>query len=1524
MTSGLVSFLQRFNGWRLWGLFGLLTVLAAELVVSAMDLLLMGRVTADYLITGLVAAGLVAPVSLFLMNRLLTELGRQQQAALTGNLARAEARLRVALDSADEGILMVGLDGTVLSSNNRFRELWHVTEDLADAGDDALLAHVLEQLVDPEGFMAGVRKLYGSDAEASDTLLFKDGRVFSRYTRALAQGDVAARIWCFRDISAQVRAQNALADREEIFRAIVNQAGDGIDLIDVATLCFVEVNDAACRMLGYRREELIGQSLLTIQVDFDEASLSAAVAELVRLGNREFDARHQCKDGRILDVSLSTRVVRLHGRDYVVGVWRDMTASKAAEASLREREEIFSAIVNRAVEGMLLVDVETLAITEFNDAACDGLGYTREEFSCLRLPDVQASMDFEETAAKVRVAAATPGGMRFENLHRCKDGSLRDRVISNRPVQVRGRTFLAHVWHDVTERKRAERELVESRNLLQAVVDTAPMRVFWKDRDLKYLGCNPAFARDAGKSDPRDVVGRDDFEMGWAEWAERYRADDREVMESGRSKLFFEEPQTTPDGRPIWLSTSKVPLRDANREIIGILGIYEDVTERKSLEDALRLREQYQRTVLDNFPFMVWLKDSQSRFLAVNQRFAEGFGQPSPQSLVGKTDFDIAPRELAERYREDDFAVLASGQSKNVEEQIESGGSKVWFETYKSPVRIGGQVIGTVGFARDISDRKRMERSLALAIEVSRAVLWELDLRDGKLIYDRSALAALGLESDARLDTMQGWIAQVHPEDRQGFEASVQRAMGPGEGVFDMEYRLAAAVGRYEWVHTRGRVFQRDDQGQPILAVGTSMNITERRQISDAVQASERRSAELASLLRLMCDNVPDMIWAKDLDRRFLFANKAISRQLLNAVDTSEPLGKDDMFFALRERDSHPDDAQWHTFGELCLDSDAITLERGQPSVFEEFGQVKGRLTYLDVHKAPFVNEKGEVIGIVGSARDITERKQLDNELARHREHLEELVQQRTSELLATEARASRILESAADGLYGVDIDGRVTFINPAACRLLGYTPDQVLGRSAHEMFHHSRSDGSPYPESECPGHLSWQSGQAARFEDITYWHADGHPVEVALSTHPLSEGDRIVGAVVSVVDVGEQRAATRARTQALIAAENLARARSEFLANMSHEIRTPMNGVLGFAQIGYRNHGDSDMARDAFGKIIASGNQLLGVVNEILDFSKIDAGQLRIESIDMSLDQTLAHAMETVAERAAARGLQLRLEKSQDLPAACLGDPLRIGQVLLNLLSNAVKFTEHGSVILAASLQGGQLVFRVVDTGIGMTREQLANVFDPFQQGDGSTTRRFGGTGLGLAICKRLVELMKGDIRVESQPGSGSSFEVRLPHVASTRAPAVVMAPDPEVKDATRRLDGISILVAEDDPVSLAVLEFNLAEYGASLTLVGDGRQAVERVIADGPAAYDIVLMDIQMPEMDGYTAARRILQMSADLPIVGQTAHAYGEERDKCFAAGMADHIAKPIDFAQLVDLVLKLVPTNRRRRAVPPAGN
>jgi len=1520
--SRFVGHLQRLNGWRLWLLFSAAAVLAAQVIVSLMSLALQGRVTADYLLTGLVAAGLVAPATLLLMGTMLRELAAQQQQALSRSVESAETRLRVALDSSDEGVLMVATDGRVLSANKRFFELWQLPPTLAAAGQDQLLLEqVLDQLTDPAGFLAGVQRLYSGHAQATDTLQFKDGRVFERYTQALALGAEEARIWCFRDVSLQSQTRQALAEREEQYRAIVNQAGEGIDLVDAETLCFVEINEAACRMLGYRRDELLGQPISMILTSRDETPLRVAAARVVRDGQASLEDRYRCKDGRIIEVALSSRAIRL-----------------------------------------------------------------------------------------------------------------------------RGRTCLVGVWHDIGERKAAHEALQNSRNLLKAIIDAVPMRVFWKDQNLRYLGCNPAFARDAGKSDPDDLLGKDDFEMTWAEQAEAYRADDRAVIASGLARLSFEEPQTTPEGRTIWLRTSKVPLRNHANQNIGILGVYEDitdhkladaalrereeifsaivnhsvegillvdaqtlaftefndaacaglgytreefqhlrlpdvqgqmnaietrekcqlaaltpdglrfenqhrckdgslrdrhvssrpvevrgrtylaqvwhdVTEAKRFGDLLRVREQYQRALLDNFPFAVWLKDEQSRFVAVNATFVKVFGRPSTESLVGKTDFDIAPADLASRYRADDQAVLQSGRSQQVEELIETDGRRTWFETYKSPVTIGGRVFGTVGFGRDVTQRKEAEWNLKMASEVAQVVFWRLDPQTQALAFEQANLHLLGLEPDASLTTLQSWAERVHPQDVGLFMQRLQAALQPGDPVFDMEYRMRRADGQFQWVHTKGSVIHRGVDGQPRLAVGASMNITERKQIEQAAHESEARSRKLATLLRLMADNVPDMIWAKDLDNCYLFANRAVCRDLLNAEDTAEPVGKDDLFFARRERQRHAENPQWHTFGELCQDTDKATLERGAYSVFEEFGNLKGRPTYLDVHKAPFLDEQGQVIGTVGSARDITERKQTEAELARHRQHLEELVEQRTTQLMTTEARASRILDSAADGLYGVGADGRITFINHAACCMLGYTAEQALGQRAHELFHHSRPDGRPYPASECAADQDWRAGTEMRADDETYWHADGHAVPVALASHPISEKGKIVGAVVSVVDVSAQRAAAVARERALVAAENLARARSEFLANMSHEIRTPMNGVLGFAQIGMRNHQDPDKARNAFEKIIGSGHQLLGVVNEILDFSKIDAGELRIEATEVSVDDALQGALQLVAERARAKGLDLHLVKAASLPPQCICDPLRLTQVLLNLLTNAVKFTETGSVTLSAARQGEQLVFSVADTGIGMTADQLGYVFNPFQQADGSTTRRFGGTGLGLAICKRLLELMHGEIRVRSSPGAGSVFEARLPYVPLLPPVLPVLRGDapsePPAALADKPLAGLSVLVAEDDVINQMVLEVNLADHGARTVLVGDGAEAVERVRADGPDAYDVVLMDIQMPVMDGFEATRRILELAPDLPIIGQTAHAFNEDRDRCLAAGMTGFIAKPIDTLALTRLVLQLLQARKARK-------
>ena len=581
---------------------------------------------------------------------------------------------------------------------------------------------------------------------------------------------------------------------------------------------------------------------------------------------------------------------------------------------------------------------------------------------------------------------------------------------------------------------------------------------------------------------------------------------------------------------------------------------------------------------------------------------------------------------------------------------------------------------------------------------------------------------------------------------------------------------------------------------------------------------------------------------------------------------------------------------------------------------FDVIGLKGGRRT-LETHAVPM--RAHDQVFQLAITRDITQRKAIEAELYEHQHHLEQLVEQRTAALMETEARVSHIVESSADGLYGVDTSGMITFINPAACELLGYRPEQVIGFFGHKLFHHSKVDGSPYPVEECPSHNALRFGQKARVDNEVYWHADGHPVPVMYAIHPIIQNEQTVGAVISFVDMSEQRAATQARERALIAAENLSRVRSEFLANMSHEIRTPLNGVLGFAEIGLRNYQDSEKARNALSKIVFSGKRLLGVINDILDFSKIEAGKLKIEQTEVSLPEVIDHALGLVRDRAEAKQLDLRLKLSPDLPKTCLSASLRIGQVLLNVLSNAIKFTEQGHVELSISCLDSQLVFKITDTGIGMNESQQNELFTPFQQADASATRRFGGTGLGLAISKHILTLMHGAIRVESQLGSGTSVEFKLPYIAVNQPKiSPVNTPKDELAGPQKPLSGLSFLVAEDEIINQEILKENLIEDGVRVVMVNNGREAVERFIKDGRDAYDVVLLDIQMPEMDGYEAAQRILELAPDMPIIAQTAHAFGEERDKCLALGMLGQVAKPFDPKVLQRLVMQHVTKKRTK--------
>jgi signal transduction histidine kinase/ActR/RegA family two-component response regulator len=379
------------------------------------------------------------------------------------------------------------------------------------------------------------------------------------------------------------------------------------------------------------------------------------------------------------------------------------------------------------------------------------------------------------------------------------------------------------------------------------------------------------------------------------------------------------------------------------------------------------------------------------------------------------------------------------------------------------------------------------------------------------------------------------------------------------------------------------------------------------------------------------------------------------------------------------------------------------------------------------------------------------------------------------------------------------------------------------------------------------------------------------------------------------------------AHEQEIVRAQAESAAKGEFLARMSHEIRTPMNAVLALTELLADTRLD-DRQRTYVNTINSAGESLLGVINDVLDYSKIAAGKLQLEQQTFSLPKLLEDCLTIMSASAEQKGLQVVKEYDETLPVWVTGDPVRLRQVLLNLLSNAIKFTEQGRVTLRvrtelASQRQTRLAIEVCDTGIGMSRVQVNDLFHSFQQADSSTSRKYGGTGLGLAISKQLVELMGGVIGVDSTPGHGSRFHFSIWLLNAK-------APEPQAVASQRSLDRLRVLVVEDNTVNQMVIAALLAQLNVSARVVGSGEEALS-VLEEDPGSCDLILMDCEMPGMDGYDATARIRRMhngSEKLPIIALTAHALAEHREKCLAAGMDDHLAKPLTLKALSERLLQ----------------
>ncbi|MYM81770.1 PAS domain S-box protein [Duganella sp. FT50W] len=701
--------------------------------------------------------------------------------------------------------------------------------------------------------------------------------------------------------------------------------------------------------------------------------------------------------------------------------------------------------------------------------------------------------------------------------------------------------------------------------------------------------------------------------------------------------------------------------------------------------------------------------------------------------------------------------------------------------------------------------------------------------------------------------------------------------------------------------------------GEQALVLMALRDMSQRQRAEEALQASAER-------YRQIVQTAAEGIWMTDADDRTTFVNPTLAKMLDYEVD--QMMGR-----AMTE---FMDDA-----GRALLKQHLRQRLSGQAGQVGQddvcFLRSDGSTVWCLLSTTVMNADNGHYAGTLAMLTDITARRQAEQALH------------------GSSQRLASIFNAVTNGLVMVDGHGVILERNVAAARMLTHSAELSPGG----LWAGVREDGTPYDGASHPVQLALVTGMPVRDVVMGLCQQDGARRWLSVNAEPIADNSGAVQLVVaSLTDITdrkrgedalrelnehlEERVAIRTREldHARRAAEEASQTKGQFLANMSHEIRTPMNGVIGMAYLALKTELDPRQ-RDYLEKIRFAGEHLLGIIDDILDISKIEAGKLEVEQVDFALDHVIQTLLTVVAPKAASRELELLVDLDPTLPRVLRGDPLRLGQVLINYTNNAIKFSEKGRIEVrvrqvVGDAHGCLLRFEVSDCGIGLSEAEIDKLFQSFQQADTSTTREYGGTGLGLAICKQLAQLMGGEVGVRSRPGHGSTFwfTARL-GISSASVPQLI----DRVKDAAAELLASSrsaalmaalknarILLVEDNTFNQQIALELLEEVGSSVCLAANGMEALELL---RQTAFDCVLMDVQMPLMDGLEATRRIRAdpRLADMRVLAMTATATSEDRVRCIEAGMDDFISKPIQPALMYQTIASWLPERDHNAAPAP---
>lgn len=1100
---------------------------------------------------------------------------------------------------------------------------------------------------------------------------------------------------------------------------------------------------------------------------------------------------------------------------------------------------------------------------EANQATTELFGYTEQELNQLNVSNLEY---VSPTKRKERIESLLADGkIDFETSIKTKNGETRIVEVKSLTINYLNEPAVMNITRDITERKQAERDSEKAHKKLTTLLEAIPDLLFDVGLDGKIHHYH-SHHNDLLAAPPEVFLGKFFQDILPEEASTVCINAIQEAHEKGWSGG-YQYALELENGKH-WFELSVSAINESNDEDKHFILLARDITMRKNAEENLIANDAFlnQTQIIANlgsysidFTTGKWtcsaVIDSIFGIDANFEKSIEGW-----KSIIHpdwrQTMIDYFKNEIIPTQKDfnKDYKII---RINDKEERWVNGMGKMLYNELNDPI----QLIGSI---QDITEKRLIEESLRENEERMRnlldstdGIVWEADAETFNFTFvSKQAERLFGFPAEDWY--IPGfWSNNLHPEDRDyAIEYCSSRTKKMESHEFT--YRFIAKNGNVFWLNDIVNVVV--EEGKPSLLRGVMFNITKQKQIEEALRESEEK-------YRKLVENSPDAVVIY-IDDKIVFVNEEGIR-MIGATNREEIIGKSVLQFV------HPDSMESviQRMIEVIRDSNASDI------VEEKFIDLHGTPIDVELKAIPTSYEHKEAVQVI--IHDITERKRTEEKIK----------------------QLSQAVEQSPVSIIITNTEGNIEYANPKFTETTGYTFDEIVGKNPRIL---KSGHTSPDEYKELWQTLSNGNEWYGEFHNRTkngelYW-------EFASISPILDAQGKITHYIAIKEDITDRKKAEEELIQAKEKAEESDRLKLAFLANMSHEIRTPMNGILGFTELLKTPNLSTEVQQEYVGIIEKSGIRMLNIINDIISISKVESGQVEVFLSKTNVNEQLEYINNFFKPEATQKGIQLFTKKTLSAKKAVINtDREKIYAILTNLVKNALKFTDSGSIEFGYTQKENYLEFFVKDTGLGISTSQQKIIFERFRQANDTISRSHEGSGLGLAISKAYVEILGGKIWVESKEGKGSTFYFTIPFDEKSESVEKIIVEKAITAEKTEnQIKNLKILIVEDDPISKLLITIAVKPYSKEILKVSTGFEAIEA--CHNNPDIDLVMMDINMPEMGGYEATQKIRKFNKDLIIIAQTANGMQSDRDEAIAAGCTDYISKPVNIATLSDLIQK----------------